>query len=78
MYYLLHKTNGLYYTKKLQPFPNFYATDKEHADKFIVKELAEQMIATAAQFFSGMYPQDMDLINKNAFLKECVVVDADE
>ena len=36
MYYLLHKTNGLYYTKTLQSFPNFYATDKEHADKFIV------------------------------------------
>ena len=78
MYYLLHKTNGLYYTKKLQAFPYFYATDKEHADQFEIKELAEQMIATAKQFFVGMYPQDMDLINKNAFLSECVVVDADE
>lgn len=53
MYYLLHKTNGLYYTKKLQEFPYFYATDKEHADQFEIKELAEQMIATAKQFFVG-------------------------
>jgi hypothetical protein len=78
MYYLLHKTNGLYYTRQRQTYPLLFATDKEHADKFEMKELAEQMVENAKLFFVGWCPQDMDLINKNAFLKECVVVDADE
>lgn len=78
MFYLLHKTNGMYYTKTRQQFPNFYATDKEHADTFELKELAEQLVKNAQHFFSGMHPQDMELMNKNAFLSECVVVDAEE
>lgn len=42
------------------------------------QDLAEVMIQTAEQFFRGMCPQSMDLINKNAFIKECIVVPFEE
>ena len=77
-YVLLHKTNGLYYNKNQYNPPVPFGSQKAEASQYVDKDLAELMITTAAQFFLGMFPQDMDLINRNAFIKECVVVPFEE
>ena len=78
MYVLLHKENGLYFDKDQTDLPTPFGGPKEKATQYVDKGLAEKMIETAQQFFRGMYPQDMDLINRNAFMSNCIVVDADE
>ena len=78
MYVMLHKENGLFFDKDQTDLPTPFGGPKEKATQYVNKELAEKMIETAQQFFSGMYPQDMDLINRNAFIKDCVVVPFDE
>lgn len=55
-----------------------FGSTKDKATQFVDKDLAEVMIQTAEQFFRGMCPQSMDLINKNAFIKECIVVPFEE
>ena len=78
MYVLLHKTNGLYYSAKQYDLPIPFGSQKAEASQYVDKDLAELMITTAAQFFLGMYPHDMELINRNAFIKDCVVVPFEE
>ncbi len=78
MYVLLHKTNGLYYNSRQFNPPVPFGGPKETADQYVDKDLAELMIKTAEQFFVGLFPQDMDLMNRNAFIKECIVVDSEE
>ena len=78
MYVLLHKTNGLYYNKNQYDLPVPFGSTKDKATQFVDNDLAEVMIQTAEQFFRGMCPQSMDLINKNAFIKECIVVPFEE
>lgn len=78
MFVLLHKSNGLYYNSRQFNPPVPFGGPKSTADQFVDKDLAELMIQSAAQFFVGFFPQDMDMMNRNAFIKECVVVDAEE
>lgn len=78
MYVLLHKTNGLYYSAKQYNLPIPFGSTKDKATQFVDKDLAEAMIQTANQFFRGMCPQSMELIDKNAFMKECIVVPVEE
>lgn len=78
MYLLLHKKNGLYYNSRQFNPPVPFGGPKETADQFVDKEMTELMVENAKKFFDGLFPQDMDMMNRNAFIKECIVVDAEE
>lgn len=77
MYVLKHKTNQLFYNSNQPEAQVPFGGPEETADRFADKDSAEAEVQKGEQFFHGLFPQNMDIMNRHDFLRNCEAVEVE-